>query len=325
MIVIFLVFLSIIVECKKAATGVAAVALGTLAGNRHHIQDFRQLGILKHKADFCWKDNYGRGIGRIPSHCEQGKERKGLLCHDKCKDGYHGVGFLCWENCPQGYEKHGLTCRRFKPLHITIRKRYKRGIGTPMICPPGMENNGGLCYKTCKDGYVGVGPVCWTKCVAPYSHACGATCTVTAGGCAREIFKITAATAELMANVALMVVTAGGLAAGVAASHAAAAAAARAGVVAASKAGVVTAGRTSAKGLAKLSGRIATDQVKLVTRQVTTAAKGVWDVNSASMKQDVPLLLVEGAVLGTPINWADMDPTGVARVIQNLKRPYCEI
>lgn len=30
--------------------------------------------------EFCWKDSYGRGVGKVPQKCKSGYDRIGLLC-----------------------------------------------------------------------------------------------------------------------------------------------------------------------------------------------------------------------------------------------------
>ena len=44
----------------------------------------------------CWKQAYGRGVGRVISTCPSDKEKDGALCFNKCKDGFSGVGPVCW-------------------------------------------------------------------------------------------------------------------------------------------------------------------------------------------------------------------------------------
>ena len=44
----------------------------------------------------CWKDAYGRGVGKPISTCREGYEKDGALCYPKCKEGYYGVGPVCW-------------------------------------------------------------------------------------------------------------------------------------------------------------------------------------------------------------------------------------
>ena len=43
--------------------------------------------------EYCWKDSYGRGVGRVPSHCPSHKETiaGGIICYDKC----HNFGSNC--------------------------------------------------------------------------------------------------------------------------------------------------------------------------------------------------------------------------------------
>lgn len=38
-------------------------------------------------AKFCWRDSYGRGVGKIPTECPD-KDKIGLLCYTKCPSGY---------------------------------------------------------------------------------------------------------------------------------------------------------------------------------------------------------------------------------------------
>ncbi len=55
------------------------------------------------------------------------------------------------------------------------RESYGRGVGKPMHCASGQDQDAGLCYTPCKSGYKGVGPVCWGKCNEGY-HDDGMTC-----------------------------------------------------------------------------------------------------------------------------------------------------
>ncbi len=49
----------------------------------------------------CAKPSYGRGVGLVPTICENGKENNAGLCYKLCKDGFQGVGPVCWEViCP---------------------------------------------------------------------------------------------------------------------------------------------------------------------------------------------------------------------------------
>ena len=44
------------------------------------------------------------------------------------------------------------------------RDSYGRGVGKPMKCAAGQQEDAGLCYTPCQSGYKGVGPVCWQSC-----------------------------------------------------------------------------------------------------------------------------------------------------------------
>jgi hypothetical protein len=49
----------------------------------------------------CTKPSYGRGVGKIPTSCSNGKVNQGGLCYTPCGAGYHGVGPVCWADaCP---------------------------------------------------------------------------------------------------------------------------------------------------------------------------------------------------------------------------------
>ena len=44
----------------------------------------------------CWKQAYGRGVGKAISSCPDDKEKDGALCYPFCRDGFNGVGPVCW-------------------------------------------------------------------------------------------------------------------------------------------------------------------------------------------------------------------------------------
>jgi len=84
-------------------------------------------------ADFCWKNSYFRGFGRIPTECAPGKDRIGLLCYPPCPSGYERFGFDCRQKCPSPFTDQGAFCR------IT---EYGRGAGYPWKFGDGLNNNG---------------------------------------------------------------------------------------------------------------------------------------------------------------------------------------
>jgi len=111
---------------------------------------------------FCWRDNYGRGVGEPLSTCAEGMQQNGALCYPECRDGFSGVGPICWSNCPEGYVDDGATCRL--PGDIQTKTNYGRTAGQPMVCAAGFEMNAGLCYPSCADGWSGIATACYAGC-----------------------------------------------------------------------------------------------------------------------------------------------------------------
>jgi hypothetical protein len=81
----------------------AASAANGVRGNAMIIAD-------EGTGDFCWKDSYGRGVGKIPKRCGAGYELIGLLCYKKCSAGFTRWGLDCHQNCLPGWTNHGLFC-----------------------------------------------------------------------------------------------------------------------------------------------------------------------------------------------------------------------
>jgi hypothetical protein len=73
-------------------------------------------------SEFCWKESYGRGVGTVPSECDQGRERIGLLCYSRCPSNMKMFGFDWYSVCPIGWQDQGLFCRNAE---------YGRGAGYP--------------------------------------------------------------------------------------------------------------------------------------------------------------------------------------------------
>lgn len=129
----------------------------------------------RRKGDIFAKKSYGRGRGKILGRkCSGDCEKDAGLWYPKCRAGYNGRGPVCWQTCPSGYKNDGATCR--KPVHITAKKTYGRGVGKPLHgCDNGWERSGALCYPPCPAGYKGNGPLCWKNCPSGYKND-GATC-----------------------------------------------------------------------------------------------------------------------------------------------------
>mmetsp|Transcript_10517 Transcript_10517/g.12000 ORF Transcript_10517/g.12000 Transcript_10517/m.12000 type:complete len:246 (-) Transcript_10517:122-859(-) len=146
----------------------------------------------------CWKDAYGRGVGKVIRYCDKGLEESGLLCYKPCRESYEGVGPVCWETCKQDYKDMGVFCYKSSSEMYT-KKSYGRGVGKPLECDPEREGKPdpytGLCYPKCKRSWIGVGPVCWRECDChpgePCMFSAGALCCRTKTMCSKEVFDMT--------------------------------------------------------------------------------------------------------------------------------------
>ncbi len=117
--------------------------------------------------DVCWKDSYGRGVGKPIHACKDGLEKSGALCYPQCKNAsptYYGVGPVCWQHCRDGYIDEGALCRKDGSIITYAKDSYGRGAGIPLQCADDEDEDAALCYPKCKAGYYGVGPVCWISC-----------------------------------------------------------------------------------------------------------------------------------------------------------------
>ena len=126
----------------------------------------------------CWKDSYGRGVGRAIHSCPSDQEKNGALCYPLCKENYYGVGPVCWENCEKGWVDEGALCRKDGSIETVAKKSYGRGAGYVLGCDDDEELDAGLCYDFCKEGFYGVGPVCWESCPEEEPVDGGAICCV---------------------------------------------------------------------------------------------------------------------------------------------------
>ncbi|XP_045202878.2 cubilin homolog [Mercenaria mercenaria] len=132
----------------------------------------------------CWKDSYGRGVGRVPdkSPCDDGQRDDGTSCWidsygrgvgrtaDKapCPSGLRDDGTSCWndahiygkgccctlwgccDKCPVGYHDDGCTCR--KTNVGIVRTLFQR-----LSCNSTEDKYGSRCYPKCAPGYSPVG------------------------------------------------------------------------------------------------------------------------------------------------------------------------
>ncbi|XP_039281362.1 uncharacterized protein LOC120350719 [Nilaparvata lugens] len=112
-------------------------------------------------SDFCWKDSYTRGVGKVPARCAENQVGIGLFCYDNCPAGYSRFGFDCHTDCPADFRDDGLFCRHAE---------YGRGVGYPWKfgdplsdrhmwarClrdhPEGCEKHLLIVYPKCAPGY----------------------------------------------------------------------------------------------------------------------------------------------------------------------------
>lgn len=169
------------------------------------------------RVPYCYKNSYGRGVGKPVSNCPAGQEQQAGLCYNQCNAGFTGVANSCnASSCPSGWRDDGLFCAKpnlstqcpagFKDIGISCAKAtYDRGVGKPLSCGPGEEQDGGLCYPSCQAGSTGVGPVCWSSCPANRSTDCAAGCAVSHEACVVQTFEM----AEAPVSAAISLVTMG--------------------------------------------------------------------------------------------------------------------
>lgn len=105
----------------------------------------------------CWKDSYGRGVGKPIHSCPSDQEKNGALCYPLCQDNFYGVGPVCWEHCQEGWVDEGALCRKDGSIETVAKKSYGRGAGYPLGCDDDEDEDAALCYEPCKDGFYGVG------------------------------------------------------------------------------------------------------------------------------------------------------------------------
>ncbi|MFK7772512.1 MAG: hypothetical protein AB8F94_10240 [Saprospiraceae bacterium] len=137
---------------------------------------------------FCWRETYGRGVGSIPTICQNGMQMDAGLCYKLCKTGYYGIGPICYKSgVPDGFRDDGLYLAKSAP--------YGRGGGYPWLIgdPPfkntgqmtrcekdhgkgNCEQDGALVYPKCKENHVKQGCcICSPECPPGYQDI-GVSC-----------------------------------------------------------------------------------------------------------------------------------------------------
>ena len=136
----------------------------------------------------CWKDAYGRGVGKVITSCRDGEEKNGALCYPLCKAGFYGVGPVCWQYCPGEFRDDGAFC--YKP------SSYGRGVGYPIWdegkcnrdnSELGCEKWGAIWYPKCRANFHNV-----ACCVC--SPNCPSGMTDIGISCAKDSYGRTAGT-----------------------------------------------------------------------------------------------------------------------------------
>ena len=145
------------------------------------------MSLAAHAQPVCWKDSYGRGVGKVIHACPDDQEKNGALCYPLCKENFYGVGPVCWENCEEGWIDEGALCRKDGSIETVAKGSYGRGVGYPLGCDDAEEEDAALCYEPCKDGFYGVGPVCWETCPADEPVDGGALCCTDKDTCSDKI------------------------------------------------------------------------------------------------------------------------------------------
>lgn len=46
-----------------------------------------------------FKNSYGRGVGTVPTSCQDNKQYDAGLCYPFCQNTFYGVGPVCWKQC----------------------------------------------------------------------------------------------------------------------------------------------------------------------------------------------------------------------------------
>ena len=320
--------------------GAGATAITSLAqGQSVQLQDPSKIQVRGASKDLCWVDSYGNGAGEVQNGCPPGREWRDSMCYPKCNPGETGSMTMCKSECPSGYRTDPLTCWRDAniisadtsacPGHDVCGVTLARGCSK---CPPGYKNDGctcrvdadvrprtrdvgigvagsgcapgvekdpsGLfCYPKCKPGYHMVGPVCWADtCTAEYPVKCGLSCAVSKDACTLGIVSQVMAPIQVVTNVLGIVVTGGASTAVTAAAKTAA---------------------TGAKVAAKAAGQAAIKETMKAAAKRAGKELGEASLETASST-------FASAELTGSFSWYDLDPTGVAGVVEVYNKPICK-
>lgn len=128
-------------------------------------------------ADFCFRDTYGRGVGKVPTACaDTGRAMDEGLCYNKCPAGYDGKGVNCVANCPAGFRDDGLFCAKPAAYTVGVGRVSENLCKSSSKFDTGCHEVVGLWYPKCKPGFVNVGgSTCSPDCPRTWSDI-GVSC-----------------------------------------------------------------------------------------------------------------------------------------------------
>ena len=312
---------------------------------------------------YPWKFGDGLSMNDALARCRKAHGRDcvvanaNTMVYSTCPPGYQQapvVTNLCTPVCPPNTTDIGISCQK---------NTYDRGVGGLMSCAANQQQDAGLCYSRCNAGFSGVGPVCWAACPASLPVNCGASCAKDKDECALAVTDQVTTPIMVAANVALIALTAGAGAGATAGANTLKAGAKTAGKTAADITAKATAKESARailkskvkqafKSLATKASQpgvraFAADQA--IDVAVSAAVTGAYTIGMseqakadlrASLKKEVAAQLanqisdeqidsvvnmaIEGAGGGgVDFDWASLDPTGIAAVVQAYNFPIC--
>ena len=144
-----------------------------------NVIDWIKSKVTEIRIPFCWKQTYGRGVGKPISACHSNKEKIGALCYNKCPPGFSRQGtFDCQQECLPGWRDDGLFCRL---------PEYGRGAGYPWKFGDPLNDHG--MYRRCehdwgKGNCEKYGAVVYPKCRPGYHNAGCCICRPHTPNCA---------------------------------------------------------------------------------------------------------------------------------------------
>jgi len=164
--------------CIRSAMIIAVIILSSIefaeaalqpalsSGDLQRVTAWIASEVSHYRQPYCWKQSYGRGVGK-PMKCKAGEAEDAGLCYTPCQPGYKGVGPVCWQSCAPGFRDDGAFCAKPKPYGRGAGYAWKFGDkafslnGARKRCerahPQGCEKYGQIIYPKCKEGFHAAG------------------------------------------------------------------------------------------------------------------------------------------------------------------------